>query len=304
MTVRFSASAADRLMACPGSANLPLAIPGWQEPVRDDMAGAKGVGTSVHAVLAEILQWDDVEMTLFADLLTEFQGLHYTKRNKILETDATIVAYLTSDPQNNWRRLQTYLQDKPIEILRICSAFTPKMMRFIAAATLEVEALFDENFSNWASERSYDVTWLKGKPQTTPDLWIYYAKTNHLEVVDFKTGVIPVPAEENQQLMYYAATVMHEEGFTPSTITVRIMQPDHMSDCTMNRAELLAWMDEARAAEQRILNKDLTLNPTDKGCKFCPANPHTRGDKGTPLCPAMMDVLYPPVIDLEIYEAL
>ena len=38
----------------------------------------------------------------------------------------------------------------------------------------------------------------------------------------------------------------------------------------------------------------MALNPGDH-CKFCAANPHTRGDKGTIMCPPMMDILYPRV---------
>lgn len=35
-----------------------------------------------------------------------------------------------------------------------------------------------------------------------------------------------------------------------------------------------------------------TFSPGDH-CKFCPANPHGRGAKGKPYCPAMMGLLYP-----------
>jgi hypothetical protein len=30
---------------------------------------------------------------------------------------------------------------------------------------------------------------------------------------------------------------------------------------------------------------------------FCPAYPHSRSEKGKPLCPATMALLYPPIID-------
>lgn len=300
MTVRFSASAADRLMACHGSANLDLAIPGWQEPVRDDTAGNKGIGTNVHAVFAELVKWGNEEMAAFAEAVMDFQALHYTKRNKVLENDATVEAYLIGRIGSVLR----YVMVEAIEQFKVTATFTPKMMRFICSALGEVQTLFAAAYTDWASERKYTVYWLQTRPTTTPDLWFYDALSGHLVVVDFKTGVIPVEANENQQLMYYAATVMHEEGFDVKTITLQIIQPGHPSEVTMNRAELEHWMAEARVAEQRILDKDLTLKPTDKGCKFCPANPHSRGDKGTPLCPAMMDVLYPQVIDEEIYSGL
>jgi hypothetical protein len=55
-------------------------------------------------------------------------------------------------------------------------------------------------------------------------------------------------------------------------------------------------MNLAIDADRRIMRKELTLRPNDH-CTFCPANPHTRGDKGNVMCPAMMNKLYPPVID-------
>ena len=61
---------------------------------------------------------------------------------------------------------------------------------------------------------------------------------------------------------------------------------------------LMKWEAEAHAADARIARKDLTLRP-GSSCTFCPANPHSRGDKAPPYCPAMMAVLYPSNTDEE-----
>jgi hypothetical protein len=53
---------------------------------------------------------------------------------------------------------------------------------------------------------------------------------------------------------------------------------------------------KAIAAEAKVLAGDTTFGPGEH-CKFCPANPHSRGQKGRPFCPAMMGMLYPPIID-------
>lgn len=302
MTIRFSASYADRLMACPGSANLELAIPGWQEPVRDDKAGAKGVGTDVHAILAEIAEWGYINpdwMIWFSEAVREYATKHISKRRLITETETTVGLWFT-----HWDTRLHNIEDG-IELFLKLDPFAPKMLRFIADAAYETWVLFDADRNIFKSEQHYDVAWLQTKPQTTPDLWVYYPQIRHLVMVDYKSGAIPVQAKDNKQLLYYTVTVTEQEPeINPETITLRVMQPGNDSSHDISRAELEAWRDEALAAEQRIINKDLTLVPSDKGCTFCPANPHTRGDKGTPLCPAMMDLLYPPVIDDEIFAGI
>ena len=54
MSKRFSASNAARFIACPGSANLELALPGWVDPPKNDN-GAKGVGKFLHELMASIV---------------------------------------------------------------------------------------------------------------------------------------------------------------------------------------------------------------------------------------------------------
>jgi hypothetical protein len=51
-------------------------------------------------------------------------------------------------------------------------------------------------------------------------------------------------------------------------------------------------MMDAMVAEKKIQAGSTTFSPGDH-CMFCEANPHGRGAKGKPYCPAMMSLLYP-----------
>src|SRR5690606_13978941 len=97
----------------------------------------------------------------------------------------------------------------------------------------------------------------------------------------------------NKQLLFYAATYA---ALAPKAkgVNVYILQPwaGGNSHWYVDATTLKQFMDEAIAAQQKVLNKDTTFGPSDS-CTFCPANPHSRGDKGRPLCPTMMDLLYP-----------
>ena len=65
--MRFSASSADRLMTCPGSANLEEAIPEFVPPEKNEN-GRKGQGKIIHDLMAQIgeLPIRDVEKMLEA----------------------------------------------------------------------------------------------------------------------------------------------------------------------------------------------------------------------------------------------
>ena len=229
MTVRFSASNADRLMACPASANLDLAIPGWTPPVVDPTAGAKGKGTNMHAVIEQATAFTPKEMLGMAEAIKYVAELRQTRRFKVL------------------------------------------------------------------TEHTFEATWLQSKPKTTVDLVLYVADEIH--VIDHKTGKIEVSVHDNSQLAYYAVCAA---SLAPKAtgVWVHIVQPwaGNIERVFLSTAELLTFMREAQAAEEKILQHDLTFGPSEH-CKFCPAYPHSRGDKGRPFCQATMKILYPPKVD-------
>lgn len=225
MSVRFSASAAGRLMACPASANLDLAIPNWVEPVRDETAGQKGVGTARHKMLEPMMELSPSDLQHMVTLMQYVADLRKTRRFKVLV------------------------------------------------------------------EEKVKATWLVSQPSTTADLVLH--TQDELHVIDFKWGKIAVDVIDNVQLLFYGVSYA---PLAPKAkqVTLHILQPyaDNYDKVVVTTTELAKFMDEAIAAEQRVLAKDLTFGPSHN-CTFCPANPHSRGDKGKPLCPAMMQMLYP-----------
>lgn len=151
-------------------------------------------------------------------------------------------------------------------------------------------------------EHEFVATWLPSQPRTTPDLVLYVKDEIH--VIDFKWGRIPVQVINNAQLLFYAACA-GELSPRAEGVTMHIVQPragifeDWYADTTV----ISEFMHDAALTDAKLIAKDTTFGPSDH-CTFCPANPHSRGDKGTPMCPAMMKILYPPLLDEDEMLAL
>lgn len=141
--------------------------------------------------------------------------------------------------------------------------------------------------------------WLPSMPCTTADLVLYLS--DELHIFDLKTGKIPVSPVRNDQLLYYAATYWK---YAPKAkeVHLHIVQPwaagaPAGEEWIVGDVELLKWMYDTIDHDVQILNGSRTFSPGDH-CRFCDANPHSRGAKGRPFCPAMMQLLYPePLID-------
>lgn len=231
MPERFSASVADRHMACHASANLPLAIPNWVEPVEDRTANtAANRGTNMHEFFAKIMELPARDVAMMAKAITYIAELRATRRFNVL------------------------------------------------------------------IEQSIKATWLQSQPDTTVDLVLY--TQDEIHVIDLKTGKILVPVVDNTQLKYYAVSFAHLAPRAKG-VTLHIVQPwaDNMDSWFASTTVLSDFMLEAQRAERAIQAGSVTFGPTDHGCQFCPANPHARGLKGKPLCPVMMKILYPPIVD-------
>ena len=216
-------------MACHASAHLELAIPNWTPPVVDPMAGAKGKGTSMHAMLEPL--WE--------------------------------------------------LSTKDLELVGLTLAYVHEVKK-------------QRRFNVLIEERVI-ANWLPSAPSTTADLVYYVADEIH--IIDFKWGKIPVEVLDNKQLLHYARSYAH---LAPKAkgVTVHIVQPPAgvFESWFIDTATLLAFEQAAIAADAAIQAGSVTFGPSD-ACMFCPAYPHSRSDKGKPLCPATMAMLYPPIID-------
>lgn len=149
------------------------------------------------------------------------------------------------------------------------------------------------------TEVTAHAAWLKSSPPTTADVVLY--TQDEIHIVDWKTGMIPVDVVRNKQQMYYAAC------FAPLApkakgVTLHIVQPwasdwdESTASWFCDSVELGRFVQDVQAAERELDNGSLKLVPGDH-CTFCPANPHSRAPKGHPLCPAMMQVLYPAQLD-------
>lgn len=224
-------------MACPGSADLTRSIPGWVPPVVDETKGARGRGTLIHEIMANIL------------------GL------------------------------------------------SPSEMQHLGEAVDYVAALRKRRRFKQLVEETVTAEWLPSKPKTTVDLVLYVQ--DELHIVDWKTGAIEVKVEDNPQLLFYAATHHHLAPMAKE-FHLHIVQPwskHGSSEWVVSAKELAAFMNDAIDTDRKILAGDTTLSPSDN-CTFCPAYPHSRGEKGTPLCPAAMQVLYPTPYDEDEILAL
>lgn len=237
MPERFSASVAEKHLSCHASANLPLAIPGWQDPPNDGDTKASILGTNMH------------------------------------------------------------------EILERAGEFTPKQMLWMSQAMQYVAELRTRRRFTMEREVSGEGWWFTQdpKPQTMADVLLY--TRDELHVVDYKFGGIFVDANNNTQGKYYAL------AFAPrapkaTEVHFHLVQPpaDNFTEVVFSMAELEQFMQDTLDAEAAILAGSTKFGPSDNGCKFCPANPHSRGAKGHPFCPAMMDLLYPrPIIDEDAF---
>lgn len=191
------------------------------------------------------------------------------------------------------------------DLLDIAGRLKPKEMLGLAEAMLYVAQLRKKRRFTILTEHAMVANWLPSKPGTTLDVILYTQDEMH--ILDYKTGVIEVQAEHNEQQMFYAVCAMY---LAPKVkgVWIHIVQPWAPTGSSVwyaTRQELEVFAQEAIATDKKILAGDTTLCPSDH-CTFCPANPHSRSlPKGNKMCPAMMQLLYPsPYNEVEILELL
>lgn len=158
-----------------------------------------------------------------------------------------------------------------------------------------VEQLMERRRFKRLIEEEATAWWLNAKPKTSVDLVLHTRDEMH--IIDWKWGKIPVDVHDNAQLMYYAAAFSY---LSPKAtgVTVHIVQPaaDNMASAFLSAEDIRDFMTESTKAEIEIQAGDTTFTPGDH-CTFCAANPRGRGEKGRPLCPALMEMYYPEVLD-------
>lgn len=186
------------------------------------------------------------------------------------------------------------------KVLESAMQFGARDLTHIVAALEYVDGIRSRRRFKVLTEHTMTADWLgvPDAPKTTVDLILYVQDEIH--VIDYKTGRIPVNVFENEQLMYYATCAAMTLAPQAKGVHLHIVQPwagngaGESWFCDSNR--LNKFIIDARAAHQRVVNKASQFKPGDH-CTFCPANPQSRGDKGRPFCPAMMQLLYPSVVE-------
>lgn len=135
-------------------------------------------------------------------------------------------------------------------------------------------------------EKRVDFSPYVGVPDSsgTSDAIIINAAEEEVTIVDLKYGRgVKVDAynadlmgvtEPNEQEALYALGTVNDYGFIGDFKTVRMVihQPrlNHVSECRLTMAELLAFADRARAAAEEALNsKSPRFVPGEKQCTFC-----------------------------------
>lgn len=184
------------------------------------------------------------------------------------------------------------------------SNFTGKDMVAAGRVITYIGELMSTRRFTVLSEHTIKATWLKTQPPTTADVVLF--TQDEIHILDPKWGTLRVEVVGNKQLLFYAACYGH---LAPKAkgVTVHILQPraqggPNLESWFIDAITLKAFMDDCIAAETAIEGGSVVMTPGDH-CTFCPANPHSRGGKGRPSCPVLMD-LYgyanPPIDEDEI----
>ena len=279
---RFSGSYVSRYHHCSGSAVLDESIPGFVA-VGEDRA-ASTLGTRLHRVFERILgECDDVleaaallnaladvwgkpriviiqdEVSYYRWWILELKGEGHPPiaHDIVEELHAVTPEWLEEDEETG----------ATISHLAKDIVTSPKLIRFLADALRFVHALRDENLGAvMYTEEKRVASWTQTKPKTSAD--VVLSSKVRLDIVDLKT--------------YLRREV---------ELWVHIIQPGNESSWQVPREYLDQWVVSVLAAEQRILDGDRTRTP-GKHCQFCPANPFTKGERGSPNCPEQVEVLF------------
>ena len=176
-------------------------------------------------------------------------------------------------------------------VLEAAAVFSPREMQGLAEAMAYVAELRRKRRFTREVEAQGTGWWLTSKPHTRADLLLY--TQDELHVVDYKFGRILVDPIGNSQGMYYSLAFL-DRAPKAKGVHFHIVQPfvDNISSVFFTLNELDQFRLDCIAAETAVNAGSVTFTPNDH-CTFCPANPHSRSAKGSPLCPAMMQLLYP-----------
>lgn len=124
-------------------------------------------------------------------------------------------------------------------------------------------------------ERKLDLSWIAAGMYGHADAIL--ETPEELVVIDFKYGAgVSVEAQDNPQLLTYAAGAIHETDFKGSEITVLILQPRARDGETVRRAryDWLQVMGHSVALREAVLEAESEAPRLAAGdwCRWCPAS--------------------------------
>lgn len=214
-------------------------------------------------------------------------GLPQAPTSKYAE-EGTLAHELAEQMLRNFYSIGDSLIDKTIPALSFepDSEMTQHVLKYCDFIT-DLTTSFVGNFQTLIEEKVH-IEWVDQELWGTADCIVYDPEENHMHVFDLKYGEgIMVDAEENPQLLFYAAGCFMK--FMPETITSYIIQPRANSGDTVKSwtypasriHEFEAELTEAVLQVDGYLNGapdpgweepigSSDVNPGDH-CQFCPA---------------------------------
>lgn len=234
----IGASTIKRLIACPGSLRLALAIAADAKPGRAGRSVYAARGTAAHALGEEALR---------------------NGYDPIAEIGATV----------NVDGHDITVDETMVRALRVYVAEVKARTGEGAWWALETRVTLDPYWR--------DGTRPPVPAFGTADCISYHENAMHLDVIDYKNGSgVFVDAFENPQLFYYAAGALLFAPGPVATVDLTIVQPnvrgkDHVRTYQTTAVDVLMWVEDTlKPAIALATTPDAPLS-AGKHCQFCPA---------------------------------
>lgn len=136
-----------------------------------------------------------------------------------------------------------------------------------------VRRIIKETKGELLVEVQVDLTSIAPDTFGTSDTVILDRKGKKIIIIDYKNGHGFVGAKENKQMMLYALGVYEMYGFIDEfdSVEMHIVQPHigNYDDYEISVEALLEFKALAKKQATRILNDDVSFEPSDKACQWC-----------------------------------
>ena len=125
-------------------------------------------------------------------------------------------------------------------------------------------------------EEQYDLSCISPDQFGTSDATVLDG--THLHIFDLKSGRGIVMAKMNTQMMLYAIGAVEELGdiYDIHTVTLHIVQTraGHIDSWDLDIADLMSFKTFAQTQAKRILDDNVSFDPSEKACQWCDHKVH------------------------------